>query len=124
MEYTVKAHWAHKAVLAFTLFEVLLLIAITMIWPPEGKQANLTVCLVLVLPLVAFIPFLVKRSIRAVAYLSFLSLFYFVLAVPNAMDPRYGLLAHLALANIVLLFIFSMLFTRWEQRRLGITITR
>lgn len=124
MEYTIKAHWAYKAVILFTLLEIILLIAITLVWPPEGKQANLTVGLVLVLPLVAFMPFLLKRSIRAVAYLSFLTLFYFLLAVPSAMDPRYNVLAQLELGNIVLLFMFSMLFTRWEQRRLGITITR
>lgn len=124
MGYTVKAHWAYRVVLLTTFFEMLLLVAITLVWPPEGKQANLTVCLLLVMPLLAFMPFLLKRSIRAIAYLSFVTLFYFLLAVPSAMDPRYGVLGQLELANIVLLFFFCMLFTRWEQRRLGITITR
>jgi len=57
------------------------------------------------------------------AWLSFLSMFYFILAVLNVFDPRYGAIAQLELASTVLLFILSMMYTRYEQRRLGITIT-
>lgn len=124
MQYTFKANLAHKAVIVSYLLEIFLLIAITMIWVPEGKTANLTVCLILITPLLPFLPFLLKRSLHANVWLCFLSLLYFMLAVPSAFDPRYGVLGHLELGNIMFLFIATMCFTRWEQRRLGISITQ
>lgn len=119
-----------KAKLAFyTAFgcyiaEIFILIAMTMVWPPEGKETNLTVCLIFVLPLLPFFPFLAKRSIRAFVALCYASLFYLAFAVPSALDPRYGLLGQLEFAAIGLLCASSMMFARWEQKRLGISITR
>lgn len=108
----------------FYLAEILLLIAMTMIWPPQGKDANLTVCLILVLPLLPFFPFLYKRSIRAFIVLCYFSLFYLAFAVPSAIDPRYGVLGQIEFALTGLLCASSMMFARWEQKRLGISVTR
>jgi uncharacterized membrane protein len=114
----------HGAVLASLLLQIVLLSLGTLWFLPEGKTANLTVCLVLTLPLAAFVPFIVKRNIRAAAWLSYFIMLYFTMATLNVFDPRYGVLAQLELSNSILLFIFSMMFTRYEQRRLGISITR
>lgn len=106
------------------LGEILVLILMTMVWPPEGKEANPTVCLVLVLPLLPFFPFLYKRSIRAFIVLCYFSLFYLAFAVPSAIDPRYGILGQIEFALTGLLCASSMMFARWEQKRLGISVTR
>lgn len=119
-----------KAKLAFyTAFgcyiaEIAILIAMTLFWTPEGKEPNLTVCLILVLPLLPFFPYLFKRSIRAFIALCFASLFYLAFAVPSALDPRYGLLGQLEFAVVSMLCVSSMMFARWEQKRLGISVTR
>lgn len=124
MNYTLKANIGWLLTLASYLLEIVLLVLMTMVWVPQGKQANLTVCLVLVLPLLPFLPFLLKRSIRAHVWLCFLCLFYLLLAIPSGFDPRYGVLGRVELANVIVLFVISMCFVRWEQRRLGISVTR
>lgn len=123
-EYARKARLAYPVVIVSFIFELCLLIAMTLVWPPEGKTANLTVCLLLVAPLLPFFPFLLKRNLHAYAWLCFVLLLYIMLAIPTAFDPRYGMLGRLELANLTVLFTFAMMFVRWEQRRLGITITR
>ena len=124
MNYTIKANIGHVAVLLSYFLQIVLLLLMTLVFVPEGKQPNLTVGLILVLPLLPFMPFLIKRSIRAHVWLCYLSLFYFMLAVPSGMDPRYGLIGRIELVNIIFLFVICMCFVRWEQRRLGISVTR
>lgn len=121
--YTPKAQLMHKASTVSLVAHIIMLMLGTLVILPDGKQANPVVCAMLTLPLLAFLPFVVKRSIRAHAWLMFMTLFYFLRTV-NVFDPNYGVLAQLEFANIILLFIFTMMFTRYEQRRLGISITR
>lgn len=124
MDYTARANFAYKICVLGLLLEIALLFAMTLIWLPEGKQANWTVALILTLPLIAFLPWVFKRSLSAFAYLAFLMLWYVFLAVPSAMDARYGFLGRIELANVIMLFTVCLLFVRYEQRRLGISITR
>lgn len=124
MNYSAKARLGWLASMASYLLQIVLLVLMTMVWPPQGKSANLVVCVILVAPLLPFLPFLLRRSIRAHVWLCFLSLFYLMMAVPSGFDPRYGLLGRLELANVMLLFVFTLCFARWEQRRLGISVTR
>ena len=105
------------------LSEIILLALIFLVLPPEGKEPNVVVFLIYTAPLIPFAPFLLKRNIHAHVWLCFLSLLYFMFAVPSGFDPRYGILGKLELANTIILFVITMCFTRWEQRRLGITIT-
>ena len=124
VEYALKAELTRWLCLLSFAVELLLLFLLTHIFLPEGKESNSIVFLVLALPLFAFTPFLIKRNIKAHAWLMFTSLFYFSLVVLNIFDPNYhALLARIEFGNIIILFCTSMLFTRYEQRRLGITIT-
>ena len=121
--YEVKANLAWLLTSLLFIVEILLLFLITNVSPPQGKEANMVVFAVLALPLIPFFPYLIVRNIKAHAWLCFVLMFYFILVVDDVLDPRYGILAQLELATICLLFISTMLFTRYEQRRLGITIT-
>ena len=122
-EYALKADITYGLTLAVLLVEIVLLYLVTHVFLPEGKTENSAIFLVNALPLLIFSPFLALRNIKAYAWLSFLTMFYFTIAVMNTFDPRYGVISQLELGAIVLLFILSMMFTRYEQRRLGITIT-
>lgn len=124
VEYRFKATAYRVASLAFLLVHIVLLLLQTLLITPEGKEANLTVAVLLVAPLILFMPWILVRNLRAHAWLCFASLWFFMLAVPSAFDPRYGFLAQWEFANSVLLFLSTMLFVRYEQRRLGISITR
>ena len=121
--YIVKAKVGWLLCLFSYFFEIMLLVLMFLVIVPEGKTANLTVFILYTLPLIPFAPYLLKRGIRAHVWLCFLSLFYFMFAVPSAIDPRYGLLGRIELCNTILLFVATLCFSRWEQRRLGITIT-
>lgn len=123
-EYQFKASAYRYASLAFLLLHIALLLAQTLWITPEGKEPNLTVGLILIAPLVLFLPWILLRNLRAHAWLSFTSLWFFMLAVPTVLDTRYGVLAQLEFANSILLFVVTMMFVRCEQRRLGISITR
>lgn len=123
-EYQFKAMAYRYASLVFLLLHTALLLAQTLWITPTGKEPNLTVAILLIAPLVLFLPWIVLRNLRAHAWLSFTSLWFFMLAVPSAFDPRYGFLAQWEFANSVLLFVSTMMFVRCEQRRLGISITR
>lgn len=122
-EYALKAELTRWICLVSYIAQIVLLFLVTHIILPEGKTANTTVFLILALPLVPFLPFLIARNIKAHAWLMFSTLFYFTLVVVNVFDPNYGFIAQLELGNIIILFCTSMMFTRYEQRRLGITIT-
>lgn len=122
--YTVKARYAWYLVLVSYCTEIALLLLMTGVYPPEGKAPNLIIGMLLAAPLLPFAPFLLRRGIRAHVLLCFFSLFYFFLAVPSGMDPRYGWLARIEVANTFLLFVSTMSFARFEQRRLGISVTR
>lgn len=122
--FDLKAKLAFYTAFSCYIAEILILITMTLLWTPEGKAPNLTVCLIFVLPLLPFFPYLLKRNIKAFITLCFASLFYLAFAVPSALDPRYGLLGQLEFAATGLLCASSMMFARWEQKRLGISVTR
>ena len=121
--YAVKADISYVLTIISVAVELLLLYLVTHTFLPEGKNANTVIFWVNAIPLLVFLPLLLIRNIKAFAWLSFLIMLYFIIAVMNAFDPRYGVVSQLELATVCLIFIFSMLFTRYEQRRLGITIT-
>ena len=121
--YAVKADISYVLTIISVAVELLLLYLVTHTFLPEGKNANTVIFWVNAIPLLVFLPLLLIRNIKAFAWLSFLIMLYFIIAVMNAFDPRYGVVSQLELATVCLIFIFSMLFIRYEQRRLGITIT-
>ena len=123
IEYALKAELTRWICFSSYIIQLVLLYLATHVFMPEGKTANSVVFLILIAPLVPFLPWIIFRNIKAHAWLMFTCLFYFAMVVPNFFDPRYGFMGRLEMANIIILFCTSMLFTRYEQRRLGITIT-
>jgi uncharacterized membrane protein len=123
-EYTFKANVTRYLCLLTFLLQIVILALGTLVFVPEGKEANLTVCLLLVIPLLLFSPFIILRHLKAHAWLGFLTMGYFFIATMSVFDARYGLIVQIEFFNSILLFTSSMMFTRYEQRRLGISITR
>ena len=124
VEYIFRANVTRYATLMSYFLHLLLLVLGTLVFVPEGKVANVTVCIMLVTPLALFLPFVVIRHLRAHAWLGFLIMAYFFIATISVFDERYGLIVRIEFANSIFLFLASMMFTRYEQRRLGISITR
>lgn len=71
-----------------------------------------------VLPLVLFVPGVARDSLRAVVWLCFVLLFYFVSAVEAIFARPSDVLAALGVASVVALFVVATLYIRCRGRQL------
>lgn len=88
----------------------------TLIAPPLNKEPNAVVWVFCMLPLAAFLPWMIKQVSRAYIGLCFVLLLYFLLATVNAVRPDFGYSAYLELFFSTTLFIVAMMHARWLQR--------
>ena len=120
-----KADIGFKVSMAAYFFQCLLVVLFTLVILPTHKVASPVMCVLQLLPLLMLLPWLLKRSIRAHIWLCFIILGYFMTSVLSAfMFKQYGLWPLVEVANTVVVFISSMLFSRWEQKRYAISVTR
>lgn len=89
----------------------------TLVVPSCGRQPNTVVWMIACVPLLAFLPAMIKHNVRACAWLCFILLFYFLLAVPVAMACVNPFTA-MEVFIIVVLFVSTMLYIRWYSRYL------
>lgn len=73
---------------------------------------------VYVAPLLGFAPAVIKHTPRPHAWLCFLLLVYFVLAVLTAIKPHLALLGLVESLLIAVLFTAAMMHTRWQSQYL------
>lgn len=69
-----------------------------------------------VIPLLIFIPGLVKQNHRSINMLCFVTLLYFTAIVANLFEPDRSLFDVSAVIAVVTLFIVAMMYSRWKQR--------
>lgn len=110
-----KADLSFKIVLALYLALSGVLIAETW-WfnPPPGSLVAIT--FIQLIPLLIPLPWVLKRGLRAVAWLCFILCFYFISAVLDVWFRPEQLYGWLSTSFTVLLFITSMLFIRWQAK--------
>lgn len=110
----------------FLFFTQLLLNMVSTTWiVPTHKSPAPLIGLLASLPLFMLLPWLLKRNIRAFVGLCFLQLAYFIPATFHIfMFKQYGWMPFVETTNIIVLFVLAMMFARWEQKRLGISVTR
>lgn len=106
--YTGRLMWGSYGVLlvAFTLN--------TVVMPSCDRQPNVVVWLLHCLPVLAFLPALLKGHLRASAWFCFILLFYFLLAMPVAM-ACVNPITTLEVFAIVVLFVSTMMYIRWQS---------
>ncbi len=104
---------AYRIMLASYLAILLVLLYGTLSNAPAGSEgsANYAVgvlwWLIKILPFLLFIPGLIKRSHKAAAWLSYLSILSFAILV--------GMGSIVAASLCIVLFLSSMLYTRWAK---------
>lgn len=69
-------------------------------------------------PLLIFLPGMVRENLRSYVWLCFVSLLYFIALVERLFAQPDSLLATAGMIAVVSLFISSMLFVRWRAREL------
>jgi len=70
------------------------------------------------LPLLLFLPGMLKNNLRSYIWLCFVSLLYFIAGVERLFAQPGSMLAVLGMLAVVVLFIAAMLFVRWRAREL------
>lgn len=118
-----KANKAWRALVASYLGLMLVLLLQTFSNKPEGLNDLVMILLVglgmwmlKVLPLLLFIPGLLKRSHKAASWLAYVMMLYFVLAVLLVFSPGAGLWGWLMVLTSLSIFLSSLLYTRWQKR--------
>jgi len=69
-----------------------------------------------VIPLLIFIPGLLKKQHRSISMLCFASLIYFTAIVANVFEPDRSIFDIIAMVSVVTVFITAMMYSRWLQR--------
>lgn len=84
-----------------------------------AREAPPVIWLLWIVPLLILVPGLLRDSLRSVAWLSFISLMYFLLVVPRVFAESESLRTWLELATVIALFMSSMFYlrTRGRERR-------
>jgi len=85
----------------------------------EQARVQVFVLLLQVLPLLGFLPGMIKRKFKSYLWLCFVLLVYFTVIVTRLFMPEAGWMEYLQLSFEVLLFISSMIYARWRQQQLA-----
>ncbi len=85
----------------------------------DGLQAgtNLVLLIIAIIPLLIFLPGLYREDHRSLILLCFVSLLYFTVVVTNLYEPDKTLFGIAALIAVVVLFISSMMYSRWLRTK-------
>lgn len=102
---------------------LLILLLQTFAHPPENSDASATLLLLSgviiwlfkILPLLFVIPGLIQKRQRTGSWLSFLSMLYFIFGVLLTFTSGAGLWGWLLSITSLVLFLSSMLYTRWKK---------
>lgn len=81
-------------------------------------ESRVVIWMIQVLPLLIFLPGMMRGSYKTYLWLCFALLIYFTVAVANVVHPRAGWLDVTEVILTLVLFIQAMLFARWQQRQL------
>lgn len=87
----------------------------TLITPTCERETNVVIWLLHWVPLLAFLPALIRERVRACAWLCFVLIIYFLTAVPVA----FACTSVVSVAEVVvvtLLFVSTMMYIRWQSR--------
>ncbi len=101
--------------LAWTAWGVLLLQQAADAWV---RQAPWVVWLAFLLPLLIFLPGMVRDNLRSYIWLCFVSLLYFMRLVVALFARPGDPLATTGMVAVVILFLSAMLYVRWRAREL------
>lgn len=115
--YEVLSRYSAAIVLACYGALLILFTLNTLIVPSCGRHANLLIAGLHIVPLLFFLPSLLRHNVRSYVWLCFISLGYFLVVVPNALACS-TVLNVLEPVLIVILFVAAMFYIRWRSRAL------
>ncbi|MGK0441386.1 MAG: putative membrane protein [Pseudohongiellaceae bacterium] len=113
--YVLLSRYTYITVLV-TYASLLVLYVLTLLmYPSCGRSANLFIAGLHIVPLLFFLPSLMRHHVRAYVWLCFILCGYFLAAVPNALGCSTVLNVTEPIL-VVVLFISAMMYVRWRSR--------
>jgi uncharacterized membrane protein len=110
--------FSRKAVLGLYAVLLAIFVASTLWLPSCDRSPSVALALLHILPLLMFLPGVLKKNLRTHIWLCFILLGYFVAAVVNAFAcPSWLPISESVV--IVLLFTAGMVYVRWRSRALS-----
>lgn len=89
----------------------------TLVYPSCNRSPNTVIWVVHVLPLLVFLPGMLKQNVRSYVWMTFLLLGYFMMSVSTVFACPSTLML-LEVGLIVVLFIAAMMYVRWRSKEL------
>lgn len=122
-----KVQLSYCLMLSCFVIVLLVLLAQTLLNPPESSPSNalllwstgVLIWLFKVAPFLLLVRGLWQKRHTTSAWLSFLSMLYFIFAVLLIYTPHAALYGWLLSLSSLLLFLSSMLYTRWKKQQLA-----
>lgn len=111
-----RADLAWRLLLICVAMELVVLTLTTWWLHQEGRQPSLTIWLVRIVPLLVFVPGMLKRNLRSLAWLCFVVLMYFMIAVTEAMSPLRLWINYVEVVLSVAIFLTAMMTIRWQAQ--------
>jgi uncharacterized membrane protein len=111
-----RADLAWRLLLICVAMELIVLTLTTWWLHQEGRQPSLTIWLVRIVPLLVFLPGMLKRNLRSLAWLCFVVLMYFMIAVTEAMSPLRLWINYVEVVLSVAIFLTAMMTIRWQAQ--------
>jgi uncharacterized membrane protein len=99
----------------FAYFALLLLFFFkTVALPIGGRSPNITMWVIHALPLLMFLPGMLRGNYRSYTWLAFMILMYFLLSVEGVFAPEPSHYHSLSLVLVVVIFTTCVLIIRWK----------
>ncbi|MFT5580589.1 MAG: putative membrane protein [Paraglaciecola psychrophila] len=115
---------ASRWIVLFSYFALLLVLSIGTMWLPScNRSPNTVIWLIYIVPLLVFLPGLLRQNTRSHVWVAFLCNGYFLVAV-NTIFACPSALLGVEIALTVVLFTSAALFTRWRSRELALAQSR
>lgn len=105
--------WVTRLCLGSYFALLLLYLFKTVLIPMGGREANFTMWAVHSLPLLVFLPGMLRGNHRSYAWLSFAILMYFMVTVEALFTPDASIYHWVALVLVIVLFSCCVLLIRW-----------
>lgn len=82
------------------------------------QSAPLSIHLFTLVPLLIFLPGLIKENYRSLSLLCFACLMYFTLITVNLFEPNRTVLDIIEMVFVSVLFVMGMFYSRWQREKL------
>jgi uncharacterized membrane protein len=97
--------------------DLLLLFTVkTLIWPSADREPNLTIWLFHMIPMLPFIPGLIKKNHRYYVGLCYITIVYFIASGGNLFNEKVHIYDWLTVVLCVLVYITGLLAVRWQKQ--------